>query len=222
MNMIEQLKALFKMHLVLRLDEVMENLNRSRTSIIRYLKEVGYYSSYNCAGEYYTLFEIPTFDDNGLWKYKNAFFSSHGTLRETAVVLVNNSVFGYTHDELKNLLGIRMYNTLLDLVNEGLLDRRELSGEYVYVSCDFGEEQFIARSRMPPKTKEIKKPEKRTTRITPAAGLNETIEVLLAYIKGHIEPESVYGYLYRKGIKITPKQIRAIFECYDLGKKNSI
>jgi hypothetical protein len=177
---------------------------------------------YNCAGEYYTLAEIPAFDENGLWKYKNAFFSSHGTLRDTAIIIVNNSEFGYTHDELRELLGIRMYNTLLDLVSDGLLYRKEIGGEYVYVSCDQGKEQFIARRSMPLKTKEVKRGVERSPRITPAAGLKETIEVLLAYINGHISPESVYGYLYRKGIHITPNQIRAIFECYGLGKKNSI
>ena len=221
MKMAEQLSSLFKTHLILRLNEVMEYLQRSRSSTIRYFKEVGYYTSYNCAGEYYTLSTIPRFDENGLWKYEGAFFSTHGSLRATTVSLVGNSKYGYTHEELRNLLGIRMYNTLLALVNDGLINRKEIGGEYVYVSCDQGEAQITERKSMPPKTKIIKKAAKRAPRITPAAGLNETIEVLLAFIRGHIQPESVYGYLYRKGVRVTPNQIRVIFECYDLGKKNS-
>jgi len=221
MNMVEQLNSLFKTRLVLRLNEVMEHLQRSRSSTIRYFKEVGYYTSYNCAGEYYTLSAIPGFDENGLWKYEGAFFSSHGSLRDTATALVVNSRRGFTHEELRGLLGIRMYNTLLKLVNDGLIHREEISGEYVYVSCNQGKEQIAERKSMPPKTKEIKKAVKRATSITSAVGLNETIEVLLAFIGGHVKPESVYGYLYRKGISITPKQIQAIFECYSLGKKNS-
>jgi len=47
MNMVEQLNSLFKTHLVLRLNEVMEHLKRSRSSTIMYFKEVGYYTSYN-------------------------------------------------------------------------------------------------------------------------------------------------------------------------------
>ena len=221
MNMVQQLTALFKTHMVLRLEDVMGHLKKSRTSTMRYFREAGYHTSYNCAGEYYTLEGIPTFDGNGLWKYRDAFFSSHGTLRDTAIGLVGSSEFGYTHDELRELLGIRMYNTLLGLVNDGLIDRRDFGGEYVYVSRSNGEGQFAAREGLPPKAREIKKPAKRAPGITPAAGLKETIEVLLAYIGGHTKAESVYGHLYRKGVSITPNQIRAIFECYGLGKKNS-
>ena len=222
MNKIEQLRSLFNMHVVLRLKEVMEYLHRSRTSTMRYFKEAGYYTSYNCAGEYYTLSTIPVFDENGLWKYKNAYFSSQGSLRDTATVLVGKSKYGYTHEELRNLLGIEMYHTLLALVNDGLINRSEIGGEYVYISCsDQGEDQISERMSMPPKIKEIKKAVKRAPRVTPAVGLNETIEVLLAFICGHTQPESVYGYLHRKGVRVTPNQIRTIFECYNLGKKNS-
>jgi hypothetical protein len=188
---------------------------------MRYLKEAGYYSSYNCAGEYYTLRNIPEFDEYGLWKYGKAYFSSHGSLRDTAVKLVSRSKGGYTHEELRGLLGIRMYNTLLTLVGDGLIGREEIGGEYVYVSRNQGEEQLLERRNMPPQTKVATKAAKRAPRLTPAVGLNETIEVLLAFISGHVQPESVYGYLYRKGVRVTPNQVRAIFECYNLGKKNS-
>ena len=221
MTKAEQLNSLFKTHLVLRLNELMEYLHRSRTSTLRYLKEVGYYSSYNCAGEFYTLHSIPKFDENGLWKYRTAYFSLHGSLRDTAVKLVCKSKCGYTHEELRALLDVRMYNTLLTLVSDGLINREEIGGEYVYISFDNGEEQLSERQNMPARTKEIKKAVKRAPRVTPAVGLNETIEVLLAFIGGYVQPESVYGYLYRKGVNVTPNQIRAIFECHNLGKKNS-
>jgi len=221
MNPVDDMIRLFKKNLVLRLKEVMEYMNRSRTSIIRYLNETGYFASYNHAGEFYTLKTIPEFDSYGLWKYKDAYFSQHGSLRDTAIALVEKSENGYTHSELREMLGLRMYNTLLDLANEGLIIRNEHNGEFVYVSCEQGEMQISARRNMPKKIKEKKAAAKRAPRITPAAGLNETIEVLLAFINGHTEPSSVYGYLHRKGILVTPKQIQAIFECYDLGKKNS-
>jgi len=221
MTTVEQLTLLYNVHLVLRLNEVMKHLNRSRPSIMRYFKKAGYYTSYNCAGEYYTLSTIPKFDENGLWKYESAFFSSHGSLRDTATALVNKSECGYTHAEFRGLLGIRMHDTLLALVNDGLINREEIGEEYVYVSCDHGEEQIAERKSMPPKAKIIKRAIKRAPRNTPVVGLNETIEVLLAFIRGHIQPESIYGYLYRKGVRVTPNQIRTIFECYDLGKKNS-
>ena len=221
MNMVERLDSLFKEHVVLRLNEVMEYLQKSRSSTMRYFKAAGYHSSYNCAGEYYTLSAIPTFDENGLWKYGDAYFSSHGSLRDTAAALVEQSECGCTHDELRGLLGVRMYNTLLGLVNDGVINREEIGGEYLYVSREQGGKQLSGRAGLPPKTRAARKAAKRAPRTAPDVGLNETIEVLLAFIGGHTQPESVYGHLYRKGIRVTPSQVRAIFECYDLGKKNS-
>jgi len=40
---------------------------KSRMSIFRRLKEIGYFSSFSHAGKYYTLTNIPQFDENGLW-----------------------------------------------------------------------------------------------------------------------------------------------------------
>jgi hypothetical protein len=219
----EEMIILFKTHLVLRLKDVVEHMNRSRTSIMRYFNEIGYYTSYNHAGEYYTLKMIPAFDKNGLWKYRSAYFSSHGSLRDAAKALVDESESGYTHNELKEILGIRMYNTLLDLVSDGLISRYEYDGEYIYVSHEQEqqEKQIATRENTAPKMKIKKEAVKRAPRITPAAGLNEIIEVLLAYIGGHMQPGSAYSHLHRKGVNVTPRQIQVIFEFYDLGKKNS-
>jgi len=222
MNSIERTIELFKTHLVLHLSDVMGHLGKSRTSTMRYLKEVGYYTSYNYAGEYYTLKTIPTFNENGLWKYGNAYFSRHGSLRDTTKALIQNSECGYTHRELRELLGVRMYNTLLLMVNDGLIIREDIGGEYVYVSSGKGDEQILTRRDIPLKPKEKRAATKMAPSIAPTAGLNETIEVLLAYIGGRVQPDSVYGHLYRKGVHVTPKQIRDLFEFYGLGKKNSI
>jgi len=220
MHQSEEMIKLFNNYLVLRLNDVMKHMNRSRTSIMRYFNEIGYYTSYNHAGEFYTLKMIPTFDKNGIWKYRNAYFSSYGSLRDAVTTLVGQSESGYSHNELKEIFGIRMYNTLLDLANDGLIVRNEYDGEYIYVSCNQIEKQLTARKNYP-KIKVKKETVSRGPRVTPAAGLNEIIEVLLAYIGGHMQPGSVYSYLRRKGVNVTPKQIHAIFGYYDLGKKNS-
>ena len=56
---------------------------RSRRSLFRDLARVGYLSSYTHAGRYYTLKEIPVFDEHGLWFYQGIGFSHAGTLKAT-------------------------------------------------------------------------------------------------------------------------------------------
>jgi len=56
------------------------------------LHKIGYISSYNKAGRYYTLKNIPGFDTGGIWRHEGVFFSSHGSLKETAKYMIDISV----------------------------------------------------------------------------------------------------------------------------------
>ena len=65
---------------VLTLPELSRRLNCSRTTVLRRLKEHGYYSSYNHRGKFMTTEEAARFDSHGLWLCKTARFSKRGTL----------------------------------------------------------------------------------------------------------------------------------------------
>lgn len=52
---------------VLTLSELSHRLNCSRTTVLRRLKEHGYYSSYNHRGKFMTIEEAARFDSHGLW-----------------------------------------------------------------------------------------------------------------------------------------------------------
>ena len=88
---------------------------RSRRSLFRDLKRLGYLSSFTHAGRYYTLEEIPQFDLDGLWFHEGVGFSRLGTLKETVGQLVREAPAGKTHGELRALLRVRVHNTLHDL-----------------------------------------------------------------------------------------------------------
>jgi hypothetical protein len=106
--------------------------------VLTALRKVGYLSSYSHAGKYYTLLEIPTFDERGLWFHGEARFSKHGTLRNTVVVLITEAPAGYTQQELAVILGLRVHDTLLDLVEADEIGRVLLDVAYVYVATDPG------------------------------------------------------------------------------------
>ena len=74
---------LFHENVVMTIDHLKLATGRPRESILRDLKGIGYYSSYNERGKFYTLDSTPEFDDLGLWKYRHAFFSIKRTLLDT-------------------------------------------------------------------------------------------------------------------------------------------
>jgi hypothetical protein len=134
---LSRLNQLFRQKRAALLDELRAALGTaSRTTIFRVLKAVGYFSSYSHAGRYYTLRRIPKFDHLGLWSCQGIHFSSHGTLRATLLYLIEQSEAGQTHQELQNLLGLRVHDTLRSLVHERIITRERLGDIYVYLSAD--------------------------------------------------------------------------------------
>ena len=203
------IKAYLKKRKVAQLSAIMELFpNRSRCSIIRDITSINYLTSYNHAGRYYTLADTPDFDMDGIWFYEEAFFSSHGSLRDTVKYIVENSKDGRTHDELQQRLGVRVQNTLLSLMPKAALVREKHMGAYVYFSGDNG----IRTAQM----------EKRKSCITPDIDPYITIEVLRTVIKHPQEQaDAIFRVLSKSSGRISLQLVESIFNRYDLGKKNS-
>jgi len=131
------LQVLFKRRIVVNLRELFDTLDtRSRMSVFRRLKEVGYFTSYTHTGRYYTLANIPAFDSFGLWYHQSVGFSQFGTLKATIVHLVDDAEAGCTHAELEEVLRLRVFNTLLLLVKAGEIQREVIGEAYCYMSVD--------------------------------------------------------------------------------------
>lgn len=185
----------------------------SRTTVFHALSAVGYRSSYSHAGRYYTLANIPRFDDDGLWAHGAALFSRDKTLRATLLRLIVQAPAGKTHAELQGQLRLKVHNTLLDLVTDKQIGRAELEGLYLYVSADAprAKTQTEARRHLRPAPS------------PPPASLSEPeaiIEILLAVIH-HPEEElgGIVSLLRRQGQAISREQVELVWARYGLGKK---
>lgn len=105
-------------------------------TVFRKLRQFDYLTSYSHRGRYYTLRDIPRFDELGLWSYRSVFFSRYGTLVATTETFVHLSDAGYYATELKRILQVRVKNTLLSLIHQGRLEREKVLGRYLYCSPD--------------------------------------------------------------------------------------
>jgi hypothetical protein len=187
-------------------------------SIIRYLNEIGYYASYNFKGMYYTLANIPKFDQFGLWRYKEALFSSNGSMKDTIRFLVSDADAGMTSDELSTILHVSAKNALTEMSTSETVSRSKSRGVYVYYSID------PAKKAQQEKTRQ-----ERTGEAACGAMIDphDAVEVLAAYIKGVRTPEKIAAHLRYKGRNISKSRIMAIFTRYDLerdpdGKKKLV
>jgi len=100
------------------------------------LKRWQAYTSYNQNSRYYALPTVPRFDENGLWFYKNIFFSKYGNLRDTVVHLINNSPSGLTGNEIGDLVHLSPRSFLHHFREVVGIQRQKVEGVYAYYSDD--------------------------------------------------------------------------------------
>ncbi|MFC1708101.1 hypothetical protein ACFL59_14995 [Planctomycetota bacterium] len=203
--------ATFRSARVLTLDELVRRLSVSRRTVLRRLTEHGYFSSYNRRSRFLTIEEVARFDSRGLWCFQDACFSRYGTLKGTVEHFVTASRSGMTHEELCELLGVRVHNPLLALINEGAISRERLGPVFVYVSLatEVREAQIRARSSA------LGEPALRPTS-------RQVIAVLLEVIR---EPkasrEEIVSRCQRGGVRVTRETVGTIFTQHDLEKKRA-
>lgn len=199
----------FKQHKVLTFGAVSSLLQLSVATVRRRLKEWGALSSYNKSGQYYTLPSIPEFNKQGLWKYEGAFFSKHGTLKNTVIHLVQISQRGLSNSELQEILGINPNSYLPQCEQLAGVRREKHKRQVVYFSSDEEVCRRQKQNRFPPEPTALKLP--------PDA---IAIIVLVELVKHPgSTPEQLSQMLQREGYKIDADMIDNLFEHHGLKKK---
>jgi len=187
-------------------------------SVFRALKKYGYHTSYNHNAGYYTLADVPQFDDWGLWAYRDVRFSRWGTLPDTLVALVQQAPAGLAASELEERLQTAVANLLARLVQHGRLQRQPLPGHrvvYLAAAAEASRQQWEQRQQ-----------QLSAAAVKQAAALPAgcpalvVIAVLRQMILGPEEsPEQVARRLRTEGLGVTARQVRQVREYYALEKK---
>jgi DNA-binding CsgD family transcriptional regulator len=198
---------------IMTISEIAESMQCSIPTVRNRLKKWKTYTSYNNNGRFYTLPDIPTFDQDGLWKFKGAFFSKQGNLTQTIIHLVKKSESGLTASEIAKRLGLS--NPLRSLITylktiPGL--HREKPGEYgsyVYFSA----EKSIYSSQKQRRESQIK--EKDIHGQLPSE--SDSIAVLVDIIKHpRTTIKKCAGRLKKNGIMIKPESIRNLLQYHGI------
>jgi hypothetical protein len=211
------LRTLFRRQPIVELPLLLRTLQtESPMSVFRRLSALGYLSSYNHNGRYYTLDDVPEFDINGLWHFQGVFFSKQGTLKATSAHLIEVSEAGHTHGELEGVLRVRVHNTLLDLVRNKRIGRELLRGLFVYVSANAARavSQISCRQERGGVVEES----------VPVASRASVVEILLEIIHGAqvvSDPADVHARLMARGVPVTWSQVEGVFQDHGLKKTPS-
>ena len=138
----DQLRSFLRKEKIATLEQLKRALGTTGTmTVFRKLKELGYLSSYSHRGKYYTLHEIPDYDEQGLWDWHAVWFSRYGNLVETAREFVEDAESGVTARELESLLQVECKRSLLKLYRKGQVVRVKIGGVQVYLSNHKGKQR---------------------------------------------------------------------------------
>ncbi|MBA7675009.1 hypothetical protein ES703_83237 [subsurface metagenome] len=205
----QQTLGAFKLRRVLTITELSAQLHFSVPTVRRRLKEWRALSSYNHSGRYYTLPSIPDFNKKGLWKHQGAFFSKHGTLKNTVIHLARIATGGLSNSQLEGILGVNPNSSLPQCKGLPGLKREKHGRQVVYFSADEEVRGRQKRNRFPPEP---------TTPKLPPDALG--IIIVVGLIKNPDSSPAELGDMLRKeGYEIDSAMIENLLEHYGLSKK---
>lgn len=105
---------------------------RADATVFRKLKELPYLTSYSHGGRYYTLKDIPSFNELGLWSFHAAHFSRYRTLLSTIEAFAEECEAGLYEPELAAILDVSVKEAVVTLVRQGRVTREKVAGRYLY------------------------------------------------------------------------------------------
>jgi len=127
-------KDMFKEFKVLTLEQVSQKNKCSVRTVQRQFAKLRVLRSYNKNSRYYTLANIPDFNKNGIWRYRDIFFSKYGNLKQTVKQLIFVSDCGLNGNEIGEIVELLPRSFMHHFREmEGVL-REKHEGAYVYFS----------------------------------------------------------------------------------------
>lgn len=207
---LERLAELFVQKQCWTIAELSETLGYAQISIKRFLKQMGYYSSFTHNSKWYTLRSIPDFNKDGIWFYEGIGFSQHGNLKQTILHFIHQSRQGLTSRQLAQRLSVSINAVLNHIYKAGSIDRLKTSKGFFYLSGDPVQKKR-QMSRLQSLLAEEEKPK--------VLSAQAAVYVLAEYIK---QPQASFAELSRavaqKQVIATPEMIAKLFKEHNLKK----
>lgn len=202
----------FRKHHVANMKQLISLLKtNNRMSAFRRLKDLNYLSSYTHTGKYYTLPTVANFDSVGLWHVNNIGFSRFGTLKDTVINIIENSISGKYHAELEQQLQVDLHNTLLELIESKRISRVKHDHLYLYISENKtkAEEQIARRSEIIEDQQSIDISE---------WIIIQTLVIIIRMSQAKIDKPKVIKELERRSINIDENHLELILKRFNVKK----
>ncbi len=177
------------------------------------LKNWNTFTSYNQNGRFYSLPQVPVFNQHGLWRYEDIAFSKYGNLKKTIIHLVMVSSAGLSGRELGDLVGLSPQSFMHHFSKCPGLCREKYNGVFVY---------FVDEPDLHERQRRQRQTDLYRTAAT-AISDSESVMILVAIISHHgISADDILAMPEIKKSKLTMLAVQGFMEHHGLVKKNPI
>lgn len=213
----EKLRGFFRDGLPRSVSEVGKQFNLSVPVAYNELRRLKALVALNRPGVY-VLPKVRRTDRDGFFKVGDAVFFSGGNLPRALEALVSGSSSGMSVRAIEKKVLTNAKVQLLSLVSAGKLKRRKAGGEYRYFSSD----PKIRKLQEDACKNEFSDSERtRCLELAEKIPLEDVLKILVTHIRNpKFSPKGVALSLIRSGAEIRTEKVKAVFEKYDIAKKN--
>ena len=206
----KQVLGTFSRRKVITIEKLLELMQCSVITVRRRLRAWNTFTSINQNGRYYTLPQIPVFDDDGLWRYQSILFSKHGNLKQTILELIRQSQMGLSAGEIAQIVDLSSSSSLFTQIHKVTGIRREKhQGRFIYFSDSPEHYRRQERERTLSRAGAIDWPSDA-----------EAVLILVELIKHPgIDIEQLAAKVAHLGRRVEPDIIEAFLKSHDLLKK---
>jgi hypothetical protein len=210
----EQIRTLFDHQPCWTIDQLNQTLDYSTISIRRFLKQLGYVTSFTHNSKWYTLDSIPSFNNNGIWFCDDIGFSRYGNLKQSILHHIDKSPQGLSARQLADIFSITCHAILNHMYKSATIERVKETSDFIYISVDPNkkDQQLIQLKSVQPIDPTYQK-----------LSAHSAVYVLVEYIK---KPQASFAQLSKavakKQIIATPDAIARFFDEHDLLSKKTL
>lgn len=198
---------------VREIDFLLKKCNCSKRTMNRRMKKNKILVSCNYNSKFYTLPKLAKFNEFGIWDYCGIVFSKNGNLSETIIHHINKSSSGYSSEEFKKVLPIRIYDQLRILTKKNRIKKAVKMQKNIYFSFDKISFRLQEKNREDLITAEFAK------RKAKLPSNKDIITILIGIILSEkLDILQICNQLKQKNKKLAIEQVEAVIEHYDLKK----
>lgn len=210
---LERIRALFERQSCWTIDQLKQELHYSTISIRRFLKQLGYYTSFTHNSKWYTLDAIPRFNNNGIWFYHDIGFSRYGNLKQSILHHIEKSPQGLSARQIADIFSTPCHAVLNHMYKSAMIERVKAPSGFIYVSA-----QVEKKDQQLTQLKSAQPIDPRHQKLSALSA----VYVLVEYIK---HPQASFTELSeavaKKQIIATPEAIARFFAEHDLASKKT-